>query len=77
MELSAMGEAWRTEGQFPSANDGLGDGDGEEDAGGADVVVVEKIVDIGFEIVGIEHPPAIGDERRRTGVLHRARHGGE
>ena len=34
---------------------------GKEDAGSADVVVVEKIVDIGFEVVGVEHPSAVRD----------------
>ena len=34
---------------------------GKEDVGGADVVVVEKIGDIGFEGIGVEDPSAVRD----------------
>ncbi len=61
MQLSAVSEARRAEREFPAANDSLRDGDGEEDAGGADVVVVEEILDVGAEVVGVENPSAVRD----------------
>ena len=59
MQLSAVSEARRTEREFPAANHSLRDGDGKEDAGGADVVVVEKIPDVGLEGIGIEDPSPV------------------
>src|ERR1035437_4409448 len=43
----------------PPANQGYGIGEGKEDVGSPDVVVVEKIRDIGFEGVGVEDPSAV------------------
>ena len=34
---------------------------GKEDVGGSDVVVVEKIGDVGFEVIGVEDPSAVRD----------------
>ena len=61
MDLSAIGDAWRAESEFPSANDCLGDGDGEEEVGLADVVMIEEIHDVGAEVIGVENPAVIGD----------------
>src|ERR1039458_6646633 len=56
MDLSAMGDARRTQGGFPSSNHRLCDGDGEEKIRFADVVVVEEIHDVGAERIGVEDP---------------------
>ena len=56
-----MGDARRTQRGFPAANHGLRHGDGEKQVGFANVVVVEEIHDVGAEVVGVEHPSAIGD----------------
>jgi hypothetical protein len=61
VKLGAMGDARRAQGKFPSANQGSGVGEGKEDVGGSDVVVVEKIGDIGFEVIGVEDPSAVRD----------------
>ena len=61
MKLGAVGDARRAQGEFPSANQGLVVGEGKEDVGGSDVVVVEKIGDIGFEGIGVENPSAVGN----------------
>src|SRR5271165_4050899 len=58
VQLRAVGDARRTESEFPAANQSLRDGEREENAGGADVVVVEEIPDVGFEVVGVEDPAA-------------------
>src|SRR5208283_3445893 len=59
VNLSAMGKAGRAQREFPSANQGLGNGEGEEDVGGSDVVVVEKIGSLGFEVVGVKDPSTV------------------
>ena len=61
VQLDAVGDAGRAQGELPGADEGVGDGDGKEDVGGADVVVVEKIGDIGFEGVGVEDKSAERD----------------
>src|SRR5579862_3128560 len=58
VQLAAMGESRRTEREFPSANHGLRDGDRKENAGSADIVVIQKIAGIGFEVIGVKDPPA-------------------
>ena len=61
VKLEAVREAGRAEGEFPSSNQGLGDCEGEEDIGGANVVVVQKIGDVGLEGIGVEDPSAVRD----------------
>ena len=39
----------------------MSDGDGEEEIGLADIVVIEEISDIGSEVVGVENPAMVGD----------------
>ena len=39
----------------------MGNGDGKEDVGCPDVVVVEKIGDVGLKVIGIENPSAVRD----------------
>src|ERR1039458_290272 len=59
--LSEATEARRAEGEFPGADEGAVDGDGEVDAGVADVGVVEEVVDAVLEGVGVEQPAAEGN----------------
>ena len=54
-----MGDERRAQGELPGLNQRVGDGEGKEDVGGSDVVVVEKIGDIGFEGIGVEDPSAV------------------
>src|SRR5229473_5047783 len=61
MKLCAMSDAWRTQRQFPSADEGLFNREGEEEVGFSDGVVVEEIPDTGTEGVGVERPPTEGD----------------
>jgi len=56
-----VSDAGRAQGEFPPANQGLGNGEGKEDVGGSDVVVVEKIADVGLEVIGVEDPSAVRD----------------
>ena len=56
-----MPEAGAAEGELPCADKGSVDGDGEIDAGVADVGVVEEVIDTGLEGVGIEVPSMEGD----------------
>ena len=51
-----MGDARRAQRDFPSANDRLGNRDGEEEIGFADVVVIEEIDNVGAESIGVEDP---------------------
>ena len=59
--LAEVPEARGAEGELPGADEGAVDGDGEVDAGVADVGVVEEVVDAGLEGVGVEQPAAEGD----------------
>src|SRR5580658_2892098 len=61
VKLGAVRDAGRAQGKFPSANQGSGIGEGKEDVGCSDVVVVEKVRYMGFESVGVEDPSAIRD----------------
>ena len=61
MNLSAMGDARRAQSKFPAPDHGLGDGDGEEEVGFSDAVVIEEIGDVGSEVVSVESPSAKGD----------------
>ena len=56
-----MRDAGRTQREFPSANQGLGNGDGKENIRRSDVVVVEEIRDVGLEVIGVEYPSAVRD----------------
>ena len=56
-----MSDARRAQSCLPSADDGLGDGDGKEKVGLANVVVIEEIGSVGAEVVGVEDPPAKWD----------------
>ena len=61
MGLSEVPETRAAEGELPGADQCAVDGDGEVDAGVADVGVVEEVVDAGFEGVGVEEPAAEGN----------------
>ena len=61
MKLGMVGDARRAQRELPSANQGSGIGEGKENVGSSDVVVVEKIGDIGFEVIGVEDPSAVRD----------------
>ena len=61
VSLSEVPEARRAQGEFPAADEGSVDGDGEVDAGGSDVGVVEEVVDAGLEGVGVEYPASEGN----------------
>ena len=61
MGLAEVPEARAAQGEFPGADEGAVDGDGEVDAGVADVGVVEEVVDAGLEGVGVEEPAAEGN----------------
>ena len=61
MNLGAVGEARRTEGDFPAADNGSFDGEREEEIRFADYVVIEEIVDAGTERVGVDDPSPIRD----------------
>ena len=56
-----MGDAGGAEGELPGADEAAVDGDGEEEAGVAEVGVVEEVADMGAEGVGVEEPAAVGD----------------
>ncbi len=56
VQLAAVGKSRRTKRQLPAANHGLRDGDRKEDAGSADVVVIEKIAGVGLEVIGVKNP---------------------
>ena len=60
MDLPAVGDARRTEGQFPAANLGPVNGDGQTQSR-SDAAMVKEIVSIGLEVVDIENPSAIGN----------------
>ena len=61
VKLDTMGNTRRAQRELPCLNHGLGNGEGKEDVGSSDVVVVEKIGDIGFEGIGVENPSAVRD----------------
>ena len=61
MGLPEVPETRGAEGELPGANECAVDGDGEVDAGVADVGVVEEVVDAGLEGVGVEDPAAEGN----------------
>ena len=61
MGLTEARDAGRAEGEFPGADERAVDGDGEEDAGVADVGVVEEVVDAVLEGVGVEQPAVEGN----------------
>ena len=61
MGLAEVAEARRAEGRLPGADEGSVDGDGEVEAGLADVGVVEEVVDAVLKGVDVEEPSAIGD----------------
>src|ERR1700690_2063292 len=56
-----MGDAGRAQRGFPAADYRLAYGDGKEEVGFADIVVVEEIDYVGAEVVGVENPSAVGD----------------
>jgi hypothetical protein len=58
----AMGDLRRTQSHFPGADQGRLNGDGEEQIGFADVVVVKEIYNAVAEGVGVEHPAAPGND---------------
>ena len=59
--LAEVPEVGRAEREFPCLDERALDGDGDEDAGFADVVVVEEVVGLGLEGVGVEQPATEGD----------------
>ena len=61
MKLAAVPEVRRAQREFPALNHGVGPGNGPEDEGFADVVVIEPVVGAGFEVIGIESPTVDGD----------------
>src|ERR1700739_4599987 len=61
MKLAVAPGERRAKGGFPCLNEGTLHGDGNEDAGLADVAVVEEIVGAGLERVGIEQPTVEGN----------------
>src|ERR1700736_4587056 len=61
VNLSAVDEQRRAEGEFPSTNNRLSNRKGKEYVRFADVAVIEEIVGVGLKGVGIESPTAIGD----------------
>ena len=61
VDLSAVGKARRAQCEFPGANQGFGNGDGKENVGRSNVVVIEKIGGLGFESIGIEDPSSVRD----------------
>jgi len=61
VRLSEVGDARRAEGQLPGADQRAIDGDGDVDAGVADIGVVEEVIDAIPEGIGIEQPAAKGN----------------
>ncbi len=61
MRLAEAPEMRRAQGELPGLNERALHGDGNEDAGLADVVVVEEIFGAGLEGVGVEQPAAEGN----------------
>jgi len=59
--LSEVAQPRRAKRKLPGADQSSIDGDGEVDAGVADVGVVEEVVDAVLEGVGVEQPAAQGD----------------
>jgi len=59
VNLPAVRDSRRAQRQFPSANQGSGIGEREENVRSSNVVVVEKIGNISLEGIGVEHPSAI------------------
>ena len=59
--LAEASDAGRAECQLPGADQRAVDGDGEVDAGVADVGVVEEVVDAVLEGTGVEQPAAEGN----------------
>src|SRR5664279_2767134 len=55
-----MGDARRPQREFPAADEGLLNREGEEEIGFSDSVVVEEIIGSGAEGVGVERPSAEG-----------------
>ena len=58
MHLRAIPDARRANGEFGAANPRFRDGDRNEDARFADIVVVEEIHAARFEVVDVERPAA-------------------
>ena len=58
MDLTTLGNARRPQGQLPASNFGPLNGDRQAQAR-SDAAVVEEVVGIGLEVVGVEHPPAV------------------
>src|SRR5690349_4043829 len=56
MDLRSAPQPGRAQCQLPAANQGLIDGEREENIRFSDIVVIEKIGDARFEIVDIERP---------------------
>ena len=59
MKLRAVSEAGRTKGELPSANQGLLDGQREEQIGFSNHFVVEEVVDARAEGVGVKRPSVV------------------
>jgi hypothetical protein len=59
VNLGAVRDAGRTQRKLPSANQRSGIGEGKEDVGSSNVVVVEKIGGIGFKGIGVEDPSTV------------------
>src|SRR5579864_5160853 len=58
MNLSAMGDAGRTEGQFPPADFCAVNADRQTQSR-SNAAMVKEITSVGLEIVDVENPPAI------------------
>ncbi len=51
-----MRDPRRAESQLPASDDGLLNGQGDEQVRFTDVIVIEKVVGAGFEVIGIDRP---------------------
>src|ERR1035438_5926388 len=67
VDLGAIMNAWRTQGEFPPIDARTLDGDGEKDVGIIEVVVVEEIVGASQKIVGVECPSS--DRNRHSKLM--------
>ena len=61
VELAAVTDAGRTKSKFPAGDAGGLDGDGEEEVGIVETVVVKEIVGAGDEIIGVDGPALDGN----------------
>ena len=61
VDLAAVVEARRMQGEFPAIDTSALNGDGDEDFGVIEIVVVEEVGGAGEEVVGVERPAAKRD----------------